>query len=49
MPEFRELGNVGVPPRRPRVSENGSEHTVWKFGDFYLGGQGMRRAKAIFG
>ncbi len=49
MPEFRELGGVGVLPRKPRVSENGPKHTVWKFDGFYLGGQGMRRAGAIFG
>jgi hypothetical protein len=49
MPEFRELGGTGVLPRKPRVSENGPKHTVWKFDGFYLGGQGMRRARAILG
>jgi hypothetical protein len=49
MPEFRELGSVGVLPRKPRVSENGPKNTVWKFGGLYLGGLGMRRAKAVFG
>jgi hypothetical protein len=49
MPEFHELGSVGVLPRKPRVSENGPKNTVWKFDDFYLGGQGMRHAKAILG
>jgi hypothetical protein len=49
MPEFRELGGAGVLPRKPRVSENGPKHIVWKFDGFYLGGQGMRRAKAILG
>ena len=49
MPEFRELGGAGVLPRKPRVSENGPKHIVWNFGGFYLGGQGMRRARAILG
>jgi hypothetical protein len=49
MPEFRALGSVGVLPRRPRVSEHAPKHTVWKFDGFYLGGQGMRHAKAILG
>jgi hypothetical protein len=49
MPEFRELGDAVVLPRKPRVSENGPEHIVWKFDGFYLGGPGMRRAKAILG
>lgn len=49
MPEFCELGGAGVLPRKPRVSENGPKHIVWKFDCFYLGGQGMRRAKAISG
>jgi hypothetical protein len=49
MPGFRELGGAGVLPRKPRVSENGPKHIVWKFDSFYLGGQGMRRARAILG
>lgn len=49
MPEFRELGGAGVLPRKPRVSEDGSKHIVWKFDGFYLCGPGMRRAKAILG
>jgi hypothetical protein len=49
MPEFRELGGAGVLPRKPRVSGNGSKHIVWNFDGFYLGGQGMHRAKAILG
>ncbi len=49
MPEFPELGGVGVLPRRPRVSENDPKHTVWKSDGFYPGGQGMRRAEAILG
>lgn len=49
MPEFCELDGAGVLPRKPRVSENGPKHIVWKFDGFYLGGQGMRRARAISG
>ena len=49
MPEFRELGDAGVLPRKPRVSENGAKHIVRKFDSFYLGGQGTRHAKAILG
>ena len=49
VPEFRELGGTGVLPRKPRVSENDPKHIVWKFDDFYPGGQGMHRAKAVLG
>jgi hypothetical protein len=49
MPEFRELGGAEVLPQKPRVSENGPKHIVWKFDGFYLGGQGMCRAKSYFG
>ena len=48
VPEFPELGGAEVPPRKPKVSEDGPRHTVLRFGGFYLGGQGTRLVRAIF-
>jgi hypothetical protein len=49
VPEFRELDGAGVLPRKPKVSGDVPGRIVWRFGDFYLGGQGARHGRATFG